>query len=578
MRSISTRSLALSLGLLLAAGRGDAQVWRSSAAAPAAAAPAAPAASLGRPVAIAQTPTPQPEPTLAVAPAVSLGRPVAIAAAGPAEPAVQVASYANSADPLAPVVRGQAPDPPPPSPTPAATPAPGAASAPASPPLTGWRRGDNVVACNRPASYDPTAAGSGTILPAPIPADGGAGAPLPVGPHSLFATTPPPAAPGDCPSCGCGNGHAACSGLFGCDGVCPPGNRFYVGAEYLLWWMKGDHTPALVTSGNTTDGVAAAGVLGDPNTRVLFGGDQGTGAFSGVRLNAGYWFSDDHCLGLDFGGFLLGPRTTSFNANSLDNPMLSGNGVLSRPFVNAATGAPTAELFGLPGTVTGAVDITRKSYLWGAEANLRGSILCGPNGFLDGVFGYRQLGLNESLGITESDVFTSTALPVAPGSTLVIHDQFNTKNTFYGAQAGVLGEYRFGNFILDGFLKLAMGTTQQTLDVSGSTTMTAPGGATTSTNSGFLASGTALGHFQHSAFTVVPEVGLTLGYQITPHLRAFAGYNFIYWSSVARPGEQVPTSITINTAAGTQSHTGAYGITSTDYWAQGATFGLEFLY
>jgi hypothetical protein len=41
----------------------------------------------------------------------------------------------------------------------------------------------------------------------------------------------------------------------------------------------------------------------------------------------------------------------------------------------------------------------------------------------------------------------------------------------------------------------------------------------------------------------VPEAGIDVGYQLTRHLRAKAGYTFIYWTDVVRPGDQIdPTT------------------------------------
>jgi hypothetical protein len=45
---------------------------------------------------------------------------------------------------------------------------------------------------------------------------------------------------------------------------------------------------------------------------------------------------------------------------------------------------------------------------------------------------------------------------------------------------------------------------------------------------------------------VVPEVGVKVGYQVTPHLRAQVGYDFLYWSDVVRPGSQIDPLINTN--------------------------------
>ena len=65
--------------------------------------------------------------------------------------------------------------------------------------------------------------------------------------------------------------------------------------------------------------------------------------------------------------------------------------------------------------------------------------------------------------------------------------------------------------------------------------------------------------YTRDRFTVVPEVGVNLGYQFTSYLRGSLGYNFLYWSSVARAGDQLT------------------GIPkATDFWVQGLTAGVSF--
>src|SRR5438128_2042237 len=96
---------------------------------------------------------------------------------------------------------------------------------------------------------------------------------------------------------------AAQSGQIIARAAADDGNRWYASAEYLLWWTKASPTPILVTTGDPRDG-AFAGALGRSGTLPLFGDqDVGIDPHSGGRLNFGYWFTDDHCIGLDFSGF-----------------------------------------------------------------------------------------------------------------------------------------------------------------------------------------------------------------------------------------------------------------------------------
>jgi hypothetical protein len=80
-------------------------------------------------------------------------------------------------------------------------------------------------------------------------------------------------------------------------------------------------------------------------------------------------------------------------------------------------------------------------------------------------------------------------------------------------------------------------------------------------------------------------VGINVGYQLTEHLRAFVGYSFLYWTHVARPGDQIdravnPTQLPLSTTAPqlTGPARPAPVLRDTDFWAQGISFGVEFRY
>ena len=41
----------------------------------------------------------------------------------------------------------------------------------------------------------------------------------------------------------------------------------------------------------------------------------------------------------------------------------------------------------------------------------------------------------------------------------------------------------------------------------------------------------------------MPEIGFTLGYDLTSRLKATVGYTLLYWSNVARPGDQIDLNV-----------------------------------
>jgi hypothetical protein len=99
---------------------------------------------------------------------------------------------------------------------------------------------------------------------------------------------------------------------------------------------------------------------------------------------------------------------------------------------------------------------------------------------------------------------------------------------------------------------------------------------------GQLAMPSNIGRWERDVFTVVPEVGLNIGYQLTCHVRAMVGYTFLYTSRVVRPGNLIDVGINPLAQSGAAPVFGpsrpAFPGTDSDFWAQGLNFGLEFRY
>src|SRR5439155_27347964 len=60
---------------------------------------------------------------------------------------------------------------------------------------------------------------------------------------------------------------------------------------------------------------------------------------------------------------------------------------------------------------------------------------------------------------------------------------------------------------------------------------------------GLLVQASNAGRDTRDRFAILPETTLQLDYWLTEHLSAFIGYNFLYVSSVARPGDQVDPAV-----------------------------------
>jgi hypothetical protein len=348
-------------------------------------------------------------------------------------------------------------------------------------------------------------------------------------------------------------------------------HRFWFRAEYLLWWIKNSNIPPLLTTGSATD--LSPGSLDSPRTSILFGGGgQDNKNRSGGRFFAGWWLSDEDSLGLEAGYFFLGPRASGAFESSPGNP------VRARPFFNVNSGMQDSSLVAYPGLVSGSVHIQAPSFLQGADANLV-SVVGQMNRLrLEAFLGFRYLNLGEGLHIDENDVVSAVS-PQLPGQPISISDRFDCQNNFFGGQLGARADFRWKRCTLNILAKVALGETYETVSIHGSTQI----GAQPIVSEGFLALASNSGRFNHSGFAVVPEVNVSIGFQITEYLRAFAGYSFLYWSQVARPGDQVdlglnenlvPTSTTFGTGGGPARP--AFAFHTTDFWAHGINLGLEF--
>jgi hypothetical protein len=389
---------------------------------------------------------------------------------------------------------------------------------------------------------------------------------------------PKPSSPGWCaghdtPCCpGWGNACAPC-----CPTPCGPPGRFWIGADYLLWWTKTSPVLPLVT----TSTAASGGIIG-PGTTVLVGGSSiDYEAFSGFRFVLGFWLDEEQTVGLEGGGLFLGSRSKDFG--------FGGNGAadsptFGRPFINANSGREDTELVSSPNLLAGTVNVHSTSRLAGGEINGILNVCCGCAYRVDLLGGFRYFQLNDGLGITEN----LAVLPNVPGiggNTFAIQDQFDTSNRFYGGQIGARGEIRRGRLFADCTGKIALGAVDEVVDIRGVTVITPAQRAATVTTGGLLALPTNIGHHTRSRFAVLPEGELDVGYQVTDTIRVSIGYNFLYLSNAVRPGDQIdrvlnPNQIPFNGSTGglVGAPRPAFNFHDTDFWAQGIRFGLEFRY
>jgi hypothetical protein len=352
--------------------------------------------------------------------------------------------------------------------------------------------------------------------------------------------------------------------------------KWYGSAEYLLWYVNGNRLPPLLT----TSAAADNGFLGAPTTRTVFGGDDFTAnQRNGGRFNLGYWFGCGQRWGIDGSYFFLGSRNDSFTVASNGDPLLA------RPFLNANTNTQFSQLIAFPGQSSGSFQVIQESSLWGGEMNLRRFLTGSACRRFDTVAGFKYLNLHESLGIREDVNRLANGFPgiVPTVGSAIVTDRFETENQFYGGQIGLLGEMRRGRWYIDGSAKVALGVMRQQLAIDGSQTVTTAAGATTVAGGLLALPGANIGNYTQNKFAVVPEFGMNLGYHVTPNCRLFVGYNFLYASSVLRPGEQIDTTVDVTRipnfptqATRLSTVRPAVPLTTTEFYAQGISFGVQF--
>jgi hypothetical protein len=242
-------------------------------------------------------------------------------------------------------------------------------------------------------------------------------------------------------------------------------------------------------------------------------------------------------------------------------------------------------LIASPGIATGMVNVSSPNSLWGLETNWVCKLCCGCDWRVNAFAGLRYLNFTESLTVTEDIQGGPLAPPPFTNSFTTVFDRFGVSNNFYGAQAGLSGGYRSGPWSVDLRGQVALGSTYQSLRIDGNEQIIQPGG-TLSATGGLLALSSNIGSHHHATFSVVPEVALTVGYQINPNVRVFVGYDFLYWTGVARAGEQIDTNLDVtkipffntgNLPPAPGNHPQVL-FRESDFWAQGLIAGVLFTY
>jgi hypothetical protein len=393
-----------------------------------------------------------------------------------------------------------------------------------------------------------------------------------------------------CSPCGdscspCCEPPPCCDPCPSCGGCCGPRSMFWARGEFMVFAFTRQNAPVLATSGATANNLP----LGAGSSVLFDASSLPHSPFVGGKFDIGFWFPNHSDFGLDVGAFFFVQRQVRFSASGGDNL------AIGRPFIEestdpggngrpaAPTGTQTAEITGAPGIANGTIGIVASTRAYGFDPNLRMKLLCGPNWWLDGLVGYRYFELDDSIAITENITPNQTVLPGV--QSIVLQDSYATRNTFNGAQVGLEGEWRFlPRWSLGGSVKIAAGDLMQQIRISGGTNATFTDGTSQNFPAGFFTQRSNIGNFTRHQFSVLPELGLKVNFDVTDHLRLYAGYDVMYLANVVRAGDQIDTRINSSQAPLSPSPQ-VFGpplpsvlFKKSDFWAQGVNFGLEYHY
>jgi hypothetical protein len=386
-------------------------------------------------------------------------------------------------------------------------------------------------------------------------------------------------------------------------------NRYFAHLDFLLYRLQNTalvpplvaNSPVGVLAVPTTTTTVTGGVVTSTTTQVnnvpvAFAITPGVassvvnlGDQPGARVTFGYWCDTEHCLGVEASLFALDRKDFDFSTangssgaqifnTSLSNTLITISGASTStsntPVMVAANAS--SHLLG-----------TASSQMWGAELNAIGGNVSIGGLRANWLAGFRYINLQEDITTTEianvAPVATATATGIVqiPNFTASFFDHVVANNHFIAPQLGVEYDWCLGcGIFFQGFAKVAVGDMHEAFSLVGFTSETVPGGGTTP--GGLLVSGSDSGaHREHDRIAAVPELNINFGYQIGPRLRVYVGYDVLYFSTIARMGNQISTATTTaNITVGTTTvpfrlAEPAFNPTGSELWVQGFDAGLE---
>jgi hypothetical protein len=171
--------------------------------------------------------------------------------------------------------------------------------------------------------------------------------------------------------------------------------------------------------------------------------------------------------------------------------------------------------------------------------------------------------------------------PAPSADQLNYFDSLGVHNQFFAPQIGLSAGASYSGFFCEATGKIGAGYLRVDAKGDGATTQQS-GGSSMTQAGGVLVPPAGLAAAANR-FSILPELNLTAGYQLTSRCRLTLGYDVLYASQVVRVGSlvgpvddrQVPQLSTFNSSVQGSASPQMHG---SSFWAQGLTAGLEFRY
>jgi hypothetical protein len=386
----------------------------------------------------------------------------------------------------------------------------------------------------------------------------------------------------------------------------PPGNPcdqncLFLKLDYLHWWVRHDNLSQVIF---TTDGQPSIandfGALFQPNTQIVGGGDGlHTGTLNGIRATLGI---NPKCwIPMELTGFFV----QSTQAKTFVQSGVGGDPLFARSIysVDPALNQEVVYLISFPGFAFGQGGILTSTTLYGGEVDAYAWHFCGSpdtiGPVIDFTVGARYAALNEGITIFNNISTLSAAFPLVfnnqffgPGFTTGVRDSFSTRNQFYGAQVGFRASFPVCSFFnLEFKGNTGVGLNHQLVNTTGFSYLFAPANPSllppppTVLTGGIQAVPSNIGRFTQNKISTIDDFQIALEFPICNWCALSLGYDFMFWSTVIRPGDQiqrlvdtrqVPTDL--NFQSGIVSTQPYRPNALTNFWAEGLTLSIAFTY